>query len=189
MFAFRIKNEYRDACVYIRVRKFRNEKEYCFEGNCFSGLRKNLNYEDVETMLTEEDFDVILKNDCSANGYRKAENIIRKLESDKAIDFSNKIMREEKEILCEDYDISDYEIEDLFYERDDLYHDRSFIVTVYEDSEELAEETLESFIDGKILEHLWNYIDLDSYGTDIYYYDNMYYKLNDGRIVMFGSWK
>lgn len=169
----------RDCCKYI-------EQEYHTDcigdvilcGACFSGrFSKNTTYDEVETVLSEQDFNLIMGKNISAEDYNR---IVGILTSDKGQEFFDNIMESEKEYLKYEYNLDDDDIEKIFDEYYLDYRDRGIVGYVYEDCEEAGRE----YIDGCMRIDSWleNYIDYDKFGQDLCDGEN-YLLLDDGRVV------
>lgn len=188
LFLYRLKNsEDRDACAYI------DEIPSSFEcGHYFSGVGiqgacycdgEFASYEEIETILTKNEYEMLLKfnEDIKQLGYGIKEGDLRyiqgvdlikdiqvvydKLQSEEAEKFEEKIMDDEKEIMMDEWNLSEEDIEDILSDYTLDYKDRSIIGYVYDDAEELAENEIEQCFD--IPNFLENYIDYSKFGEDL----------------------
>lgn len=199
-FMFReIDKDNRDCCSYLDA-KYRegvlhlNTCGACFYGSSTRGLP---NYDTIETVLTEEEYNAvsdyirvskgILSNfeHLVKNSKPIVEQAIKKLQSDEGKEFFEKIMADEKEYLKEQWNLSDKDIEDIFDAYPYEYKDRAIVGVIYEDYYELGETEalnvgyhLQSI--GKIMDRYFNY---EKFGEDLVEENGEYVELDDGRIV------
>lgn len=199
-FMFReIDKDNRDCCSYLDA-KYRegvlhlNTCGACFYGSSTRGLP---NYDTIETVLTEEEYNAvsdyirvskgILSNfeHLVKNSKPIVEQAIKKLQSDEGKEFFEKIVADEKEYLKEQWNLSDKDIEDIFDAYPYEYKDRAIVGVIYEDYYELGEtEALNvgyhSQSIGKIMDRYFNY---EKFGEDLVEENGEYVELDDGRIV------
>lgn len=199
-FMFReIDKDNRDCCSYLDA-KYRegvlhlNTCGACFYGSSTRGLP---NYDTIETVLTEEEYNAvsdyirvskgILSNfeHLVKNSKPIVEQAIKKLQSDEGKEFFEKIVADEKEYLKEQWNLSDKDIEDIFDAYPYEYKDRAIVGVIYEDYYELGETEalnvgyhLQSI--GKIMDRYFNY---EKFGEDLVEENGEYVELDDGRIV------
>ena len=209
VFLYRVANsDDRDACAYIETKNgpARFECGHYFggigiDGACYSSGTL-ANYEDIETILTEKEYNTLLecKDEFNALGYGikegderykkgleicdKLQPIIDRLESDEAQQFFADIVADEKERVANTYDLDEEDVETLFDEYWNDYQDRAIISYVWNDVDELAEEWADNCMD--IPKHLGRYIDYDQIAEDLME-ESRYYELSDGRIVEFAE--
>lgn len=206
LFLYRLKNDSsRDACAYI------NESPSTFEcGHYFSGVGiqgacycggEFAPYEDIDTILTKQEYQKLLKfnHDIKQLGYgiskgderynkgikliKDIQVIYDKLESIKAEKFTKNIMDNEREIMMDEWNLSEDDIEEILNDYSSDYRDRSIIGYVYDDVEELAENEIEQCFD--VPDFLTNYIDYSKFGEDLLQDYDIYKELEDGRIVYY----
>lgn len=200
VFMFReIDKDNRDCCSYLDA-EYRegvlhlNTCGACFYGSSTRGLP---NYDTIETVLTEEEYNAvsdyirvskgILSNfeHLVKNSKPIVEQAIKKLQSDEGKEFFEKIVADEKEYLKEQWNLSDKDIEDIFDAYPYEYKDRAIVGVIYEDYYELGETEalnvgyhLQSI--GKIMDRYFNY---EKFGEDLVEENDGYVELDDGRIV------
>ena len=212
LFLYRIKNtDDRDACVYLDSEPIKFEcghyfSSICLQGSCFSGHSFD-NYDDIETVLTEEEYELLKEIDKEISGLKfgieigserynkgielieKIQPIINKLQSEQAIEFYEDIMQNERDILCEQYDLTEDDLEQIFSELCPEYRDRSIIIAVYDDLEDFAIE--EAFqmglfnleLSGALRRLADECFDYERFGEKIL--DDFYgIELDDGRVIM-----
>lgn len=206
LFLYRLKNsEDRDACAYI------NETPSTFDcGHYFSGVGiqgacycggEFAPYEDIDTILTKNEYEMLLKfnNDIKQLGYGIKEGDLRyiqgldlikdiqviydKLQSEEAEKFTKNIMDNEREIMMDEWNLSEDDIEEILNDYSSDYRDRSIIGYVYDDVEELAENEIEQCFD--IPDFLTNYIDYSKFGEDLLEDGEIYKELENGRVVYY----
>ena len=163
LFLYRIKNtDDRDACVYLDSEPIKFEcghyfSSICLQGSCFSGHSFD-NYDDIETILTEEEYELLKETgkeidelefriEIGSERYNKGleliekiQPIINKLQSEQAIEFYENIMQNERDILCEQYDLSEDDLDEIFHDLRPDYRDRRIIAIVYDSVLEFGEE-------------------------------------------------
>lgn len=205
----------RDCVKYIE--KYSFECGHYFGGGnltgaCFSSsLRsENTNYDEIETILTKEDFDFLLKADKELTDlrygitendekYNKGMKIIEelnnrifsKLSSKENEKLFQKIIEEEKEYCKYEYCLDDEDIDMIFEEYLDrfsryplIYHDRAIISSIYNSAEELGEDYIENCTDLKFDNYTKMFFDFEKFGGDLAEDEN-YLTLESGRIVNF----
>lgn len=206
LFLYRLKNsEDRDACAYI------NETPSTFDcGHYFSGVGiqgacycggEFAPYEDIDTILTKNEYEMLLKfnNDIKQLGYGIKEGDLRyiqgldlikdiqviydKLQSEEAEKFTKNIMDNEREIMMDEWNLSEDDVEEILNDYSLDYKDRSIIGYVYDDVEDLAENEIEQCFD--VPDFLTNYIDYSKFGEDLLQDYDIYKELEDGRIVYY----
>ena len=215
-FVYKEKNtDDRDCVKYIE--KYSFECGHYFGGGnltgaCFSSsLRsENINYDEIETILTKEDFDFLLKADKELTdlGYGITENdekynkgmkiieelnnrIFSKLSSKENEELFQKIIEEEKEYCKYEYCLDDEEVDMIFEEYLDrfsryplIYQDRAIISSIYNSAEELGEEYIENCTDTRLDNYTREYFDFEDFGESLAEDEN-YLTLESGRIVNF----
>lgn len=194
-----IDKDNRDCCSYLDA-KYRegvlhlNTCGACFYGSSTRGLP---NYDNIETVLTEEEYNAVSDYIRVSKGILSnfehlvkhikpiVEQAIQKLQSDEGKEFFEKIVADEKEYLKEQWNLSDKDIEDIFDAYPYEYKDRAIVGVIYEDYYELGETGalnvgyhLQSI--GKIMDRYFNY---EKFGEDLVEENDEYVELDDGRIV------
>lgn len=179
---YREKHDDRDCCAYVELQNCKVVSNR-IHGACYiSNIDKDLEYEDIETYLTKEEFEWLRDSNNFYKYPTMAEQITNHILSAEADDFISMIEREEDEYIKRKYDLSDDDLADIFNNFSD-YHDRSIICAIYNDVEDFASEALENGLFGRIDETLKNYIDLKRLGEDIA--EDCCIVLSDGRVVEF----
>lgn len=139
-------------------------------------------YEEVETILTKEEFDVLANRKSITK--EKLQAIIDKLYSDENEEFLDKIVNRELEYLQEDYDLSDDDIEDIKNKVSHKYYfDRNCICQIYDNYEELGQYIISEFYE--IPDNLHPYIKAEDLGYDVVNEDAKYMVMDNKRIVEF----
>lgn len=143
----------------------------------------NFQYEDVETILTKEEFDTLANRIPITK--EMVQTIIDKLYSDENEDFLNTIVDRELEYLKEEYNLSDNDIDNI---KNDLeakkyFLDRNCICHVYNSYEELGQYIIDEFYD--IPQNLQSYFKVEDFGYDVVDEDARYMVMDDYRIVEF----
>ena len=206
LFLYREKNsDDRDCCAYIEDNQPRWECNHYFgnltlHGACYCG-HKFLAYEDIETVLTKEEYETLIaygntinelgygikKGDAryqrGLNAYADVKYVFDKLHSNEAKEFQEKIIASEIEYMKDEYGIDDDDIEKIFNEYYLDYRDRGIIGYVWRDIDEVAEEEAEQM--GYVDPRQYNssrYFNYEKFGEDLLESEN-YLELNDGRIV------
>ena len=199
LFMFREDKDDRDCCSYIDA-KYKegvlhlNICGACFYGNSIHGLP---NYDTVETVLTEEEYNAIsdyirvskgiLSNfeHLVKNSKPIVEQAIKKLQSDEGEEFFEKIVADEMAYLKEQWSLSDKDIEDIFDAYPYEYKDRAVVGAVYGDYYELGENEAWSlgYVSQGTGEIISRYFDYEKFGEDLVEENDGYVELDDGRIV------
>lgn len=183
---YRVKGDDRDACVYVDVplhRDINGDVIVC--GNCFSSRIKE-EYGEVETFLTEEEFEELKKADKDKS-CKDDDAFDGLLTSERQREFAEVIRADELEIVMEEYDFDEYDIEELVSKAEDKGRliDRSMVLNIYKDAEELGAyyvEEVDNVFKGR--EYMCSYFDYEGYGNEIADNDfGDYVRLSDGRIV------
>ena len=210
IFLLRIKDEGdRDAVKYLDLESGQFECGHYFAGlricgACFSGFEKELketSLNNFETILTHEELKRLWAFDDKIHqlGYgitagderyhkglkykEEIKDIIEKLKSEENQKFFEKIQESEKEILKNDYDLTDEEITEIWDNYGQDYRDRAIVAYVYNNFDEFAEETAESYcMTGN--ETQKRYFNYEAWGNDLLS-DGYYYKLPSGKIVSY----
>lgn len=137
-------------------------------------------YEDINTILTEEEFNML----CNIKLLTKdsAQSIIDKLKSTENENLLYSIVDEEKEILMEEHGIDEDEYDSIASKFSDYYLDRHCVSIVYDNYEEVGQ----TYVDDceRLSQSLYQYFDFESLGRDMVN-DNStsYVVLTDNRIV------
>lgn len=142
----------------------------------------NFQYEDVETILTKEEFDTLANRTPITK--ETLQTIIDKLYSDKNEEFLDKIVDRELECLKEKYNLSDNDIDKIKdYVPNKYFLDRNCICQIYDSYRELGQYIIEEFYD--IPQNLLSYFNAGDFGYDVVDEDTKYMAMDDGRIVEF----
>lgn len=170
-------------------------------GSCFSGFEDDIknNVDNFETVLTKEELlklfelnDKLKELGCgikkNSEKYKQGMEILeeyentigKKLLSEENKKLFKKIIEEEKEIIKEEWDLSDNDIKQIFDKYSLSYNDRSIVAYVYSDFYELGKQFADDCYN--IDEHLEKYFDYKKLGKDISNNQD-YVILNDGKIV------
>lgn len=208
LFLYRLKSsEDRDACAYIDEIPSNFECGHYFsgvgiQGACYSG-GEFASYEDIRTILTKREYQRLLQfnEDIKQLGYginrgderynkgleliEGIKAIYNKLQSEEAEKFEKNIMRDEKDIMMEEWDLSEDEIKEILDDYCYDYKDRAIIGYVYDSVEELAENEIEQCF--SIPDFLTNYINYSKFGEDLLQDEDRYKELPSGRIVCYNS--
>lgn len=174
----------RDCVRYVELKDLK-ENHICCDGKfnvhgaCFSTSLKddNISYEDITTILTEEEFKAL----CNPEG-KDLTSIIEKLESEENVELFEQIIEEEKEYLMDEYGFDEEDIKHIFDEYYLDYRDRGIVGCVFDDAYDLGYEEAYScgYIDrNSIVER---YFDFEKFGEDLLE-EEQYTQLNDGKCV------
>lgn len=169
----------RDCVRYLQTSDL-DKGHVCVCGASYSGRFGNPSYENVTTVLTEEEFNILWnwkygdEVDLSA--------IIEKLNSGENGKLFAQVTQEETEWLMDEYDFDEDDVERIFAESYCGYYDRGLVSCVYEDAYDLGYETADScgYVDADSV--AGRYFDFEKFGEDLTY-DEGYVELDDGRIV------
>lgn len=176
----------RDCVAYIDLTDLKN-RHLCVDGKfnihgacyCMSlcGRNHDVNYEDINTILTEEEFNLL----CNPDGTYLA-SIIEKLESEENKALFEEVVEEEKEYLMNEYGFDEEDIEQIFDEYGLDYRDRGIVGCVFDDVEDLGYE--EAWNLGYIQRDspMERYFDFKKFGEDLLE-NETYMQLSDGRCV------
>lgn len=206
MFLGKIKNsDDRDCVIYMEFRGFECDHYFAglrTSGACFSGRLNEIkdNIDNFESILTKEEllklFELDKMLDDLGYGIEKGsekynkgieilneyENTIgKKLASEENEKLFKKIIEEEKEIMKEEWNLTDKDIEDIFNAYDLEYRDRAIIGYVYNDAYDLGENEFDNIYN--LDDNIKKYIDYESFGNDLLSEYDGYFELDDGRIV------
>lgn len=205
IFLYKDNSEDRDCCAYIDVEPMRWECDHYFggvtlHGACYGG-GNFANYEDIKTVLTEEEYGQLLQFDVDIKGlgygitkgderYNKGVELCKaiqpiydKLLSEDGQEFFEQIQEEEREYLMEEYGLDDDDIDMIFDNYGLDYRDRSVVGYVYKDEYDLGYE--EAWSLGYVSHNDYiseKYFDFESFGEDLAN-DEYHCQLSDGRIV------
>ena len=176
----------RDCVRYVELKDLK-ENHICCDGKfnvhgaCFSMSLKgdNISYEDITTILTEEEFKAL----CNPDG-KDLTSIIEKLESEENTELFEQIIEEEKEYLMDEYNLDEDDIETIFDNYGLDYRDRAVVGYVYEDTYDLGYETAWSCGYVSNNDSIMNrHFDFEKFGEDLVNDDECYCQLADGRCV------
>ena len=210
VFLYRVKDSNdRDCCAYIDNKPMRFECGHyfgsiCLHGSCYSGSCRWEDYNNIETILTEEEYNALRKfsADIGSLGYgikkederyragvelcNNIQYVYDRLHSDEAIAFYYDIVEQEKQIVMEEYGFDEEYVDEAFanYPLSDDYQDRSIIGAVFDDAEELGYE--EAYSLGYVERNsiVERYFDFEAFGQDLLD-DEQYYELSCGTIVYY----
>jgi len=197
----------RDAVNYLEFEGFVCEHYFSglhIVGPCFSNNGSELkelvenNFDELETILTKEEFlklfELDEKLDALGFGIEKDsprylegmkileeyENTIgNKLKSKENADLFDKVIKEEKEFLINEYNLTNSDVEEIFDNYGKYYQDRSIVGCVFSNKDELVEE--EKFNYGY---DNMPYFDDEKFCKDLLDSDN-YLELESGKIVSY----
>lgn len=186
-FLFKDNSEDRDCCAYIRIEDLKKQHVCCdgkfnIHGACYSRSLKDVNFEDVKTILSEPEFNTL----CNYNGEDLTE-IINKLLSEENNTLFEEVQEEEAEFLRGEYAIYEEELEAIFDKYYLDYRDRAVVGCVYKDVYDLGYEEAYSLgiIDNHMEKSGFNYgryFDFEKFGEDLTK-EESYCELPDGRIA------
>ena len=176
----------RDCVAYINLNNLRENHLCCdgkfnISGACYSsslgGNYHNANYEDIKTILTKEEYELL----CNPDG-TDLTSIIQKLESEENQALFEEVLEEEKEYLMDEYGFDEDDIEQIFDEYGLDYRDRGIVGCVFDDAEDLGYE--EAWSLGYIQRDspMERYFDFEKFGEDLLENES-YIQLSDGRCV------
>lgn len=177
----------RDCVAYINLKDLRENHLCCdgkfnIHGACYSsslgGRFHNANYEDIKTILTKEEYELL----CNPDG-TDLTSIIQKLESEENQALFEEVLEEEKEYLMDEYNLDEDDIETIFGNYGLDYRDRAIVGYVFKDTYDLGYEEAWSLgyvrNDDSIASR---YFDFEAFGEDLAN-EEYYCKLSDGRCV------
>lgn len=143
----------------------------------------NFQYEDIETILTKEEFDTLANRIPITK--EKVRTIIDKLDSDENEDLLNTIVDRELECLKEKYNLSDNDIDNIKNDLEEkkYYIDRNCICHIYDNYRELGQYIIEELYD--IPHNLLSYFNAGDFGYNVVDEDARYMVMDDDRIVEF----
>lgn len=186
-FLFKDNSEDRDCCAYIRIEDLKTahraiDGNFIIHGACYSKSLKDVNFEDIKTILSEPEFNTL----CNYNGEDLTE-IINKLLSEENNTLFEEVQEEEAEFLRDEYALYEEELEAIFDKYYLDYRDRAVVGCVFKDAYDLGYEEAYSF--GIINNHMeksgfnYNrYFDFEKFGEDLTE-EESYCELPDGRIA------
>lgn len=168
----------RDCVRYLDVDSLnRGYTSIC--GACFWGNFGHPAYENVTTILTEDEYNLVL-----GSGERDMSTIIEKLRSEENDKLFEQVQQEEIEYLMDEYNLDEQEVCEIFDNYNGSYRDRGIIGTIYDDAYDLGYDMASGcgYI-GRENEHIMErYFDFGKFGEDLLD-DYDYYELSDGRVV------
>lgn len=137
LFAYRIYGDDRDSCAYVDERSVGT---FGIHGPCFSmqfgrGWRDGevLDYDDVETILSREEFEEARDNGLSME-------IIEKLASPEGLAFANAIMESEKDYIMREHNLTLEDVNCIIDEYGQDYRDRGIVSVAFNSWTEAAED-------------------------------------------------
>lgn len=162
-------------------------------------------YENLETVLSKDEYGrfLQLKDDINSLGFgiktgdKRYErglalrqsllnDVYDKLTSTEAAEFFGNIVKDEKRKLVDFYELTDYQINQIFDNYPLDYRDANIVATIYDDDSEIAEEFIDNFyfnIDDIPGFKLSYYIDYDKLGHDLVLDSDKYLELDDDRVI------
>lgn len=168
---------------------------------------EKIDFDNMQSILTREEFEFLLKKQKELRdlGYgldsperkdeyekgleilKELDCIYKKLQSKENEKLFNSIVEEEKEFCSQKYNIDMEEVDELFEEYLNAgcqYQDRYIISHIFDNVYELGEEWVDSGC-MTVSEEAKEYFDFERLGEDIAENNESYYKLMDGRVVVF----
>ena len=136
-------------------------------------------FDNVETILTKEQFDMLANRIPITKDGIKA--IIEILNSDENEQLLNKIVDQELLVLQDIYSLEDEDIKELKMDYDTYYLDRNCISHIYENYEELGRFIIEESYN--LPRELYPYFNYENYGYNVVDEGSQYINLIDGRII------
>ena len=186
-FLYKDNSEDRDCCAYIRIEELKKKSRaidgnFIIHGACYSRSLKEVNFEDIKTILTEAEFNTL----CNYKGEDLTE-IINKLLSEENQELFEEIQEEEAEFLRDEYALDEEDLEVIFDKYYLDYRDRAVVGCVFQDAYDLGYEGAYSLgiIDNHMEKSGFNYsryFDFEKFGEDLTEDEN-YCELPDGRIA------
>ena len=186
-FLYKDNSEDRDCCAYIRIEDLKTahrtiDGNFIIHGACYSKSLKNVNFEDIKTILSEPEFNTL----CNYNGEDLTE-IINKLLSEGNNALFEEVQQEEAEFLRDEYALYEEELEAIFDKYYLDYRDRAVVGCVFKDAYDLGYEEAYSLgiIDNHMEKSGFNYgryFDFEKLGEDLTE-EESYCELPDGRIA------
>lgn len=184
IFLYKDNSEDRDCCAYMSIEDLKKAHVCCdgkfnIHGACYSRSLKEVNFEDIKTILTKAEFNML----CNYNGEDLTE-IINKLLSEENQALFEEIQEEEAEFLRDEYALDEEDLEAIFDKYYLDYRDRAVVGCVYKDAYDLGENEAISFglVDWKMNDITSRYFDFEKFGEDLTEDEN-YCELPDGRIA------
>ena len=197
VFLYRTKEaDDRDCCAYIDIADLQKVHICCdgkfnIYGACYSmslgGRYANLSYSEIDTYLTEEQYNRLLNpKSIDVPNSDDFTDIIEALQSAEAADFYAEIIASEQKYMMEEHNLDIDDIQEIYDNYSLDYMDRAVIDCVYESAADVGEAEMEnSFSCHSEMEYLMKDFDYESFGEDIVNESEFYYELSDGRIVRF----
>lgn len=184
IFLYKDNSEDRDCCAYMSIEDLKKAHVCCdgkfnIHGACYSRSLKEVNFEDIKTILTEAEFNIL----CNYNGEDLTE-IINKLLSEENQALFEEIQEEEAEFLRDEYALDEEDLEAIFDKYYLDYRDRAVVGCVYKDAYDLGENEAISLglVDWKMNDITSRYFDFEKFGEDLTEEEG-YCELPDGRIA------
>lgn len=174
----------RDCVRYVELKALK-ENHLCIDGKfnvhgacyCMSLKENDVDYEDITTILTEEEFKAL----CNPDG-KDLTDIIKKLESEANAELFERVIEEEKEYLMDEYGFNEEDVEQIFNEYYLDYRDRGIVGCVFDDTYDLGYEEAYScgYVERNSISE--RYFDFEKFGEDLLE-EEQYLQLDDGRCV------
>jgi hypothetical protein len=194
----------RDWVKYIEVNDIKIGHGLSICGSCFCGGRlSEVDVHNTVSFIGESDLQKLFDYDTAVHSlgwnikddpekmakatelFEAVKPIFDKLLSkDNKKFFEEEIVPVEDEYLKDEYNLSDAELEEIFDNYYQDYRDRSVINYVYDDVEDFGRNEASNMgVFGRDNANLEQYFDFEEYGEDLINDQDMYYKLEDGRVV------
>ena len=208
VFLYRVKESYdRDCCAYIENKPMRFECGHYFgrpilHGSCYCNSDWK-NYDEIETVLTEAEYSALIQFDQAIGnlGYnikqgddrylegvrlcKDIQAVYDKLNGEEAKTFYQKIVAEEKQIVMDEYNMTEEQVDAAFNNYPLEYQDRSIIGSVFDNVSDLGYEEAFSLgyikKDDYVSEEYFNY---EKFGEDLLD-GEAYYQLDNGRCIYY----
>ena len=173
-------------------------REINIEGPCYSMSLEDIEYNNIKTILSEDEFNQIKlfnkRITKLGNGITEGDDryklgikyiidiqpIFDKLKSQENQILFDEVIKEEREYLKSEYNITDIDIDYIFDSYYLDYRDRAIISQIYKDAESAGREYLEST--ENIPKYLEDYMDYEKFGRNLLE-DEDYLELEDDRVV------
>lgn len=170
-------------------------------GACFSqGLEnEEIDFDNIQTILTKEELNKlstynekieelgygIEKEDeryyTGIKLYQDIKEVINKLKSEENEKLFQNVVKEEKEIVEEQYNLTSEEVETIFNDYALEYQDRGIVGYVFDNLEEASKE--EAYGMGYVSDENERYFDYNKFGEDLLMSEHIL-ELSSGKIVM-----
>lgn len=207
---FIYKNKLDDCVAYTNDDSFDFECGHYFaglrlHGASWSGKSELPAYKDVITILCKEDYERLIEIDkalgvfgsvgcgLDQNSERKAQGqaladegkaIIKKLDSEANKALFEEIIKDEKEALMIDRNLSEEDVDYIFDNYNGDYKDREIVCAIFEDVYDCGyEEAYSLGVLDRRNNHLEDYFDFERFGQDLVDEDKAYIELPSGKVA------